>query len=145
MLPDHVALIAERAGSRPAERISPDDPPHTRSVASNPIVRHLSDAVRFYLEFHRDHGHGFLAHMHDPFAAAVALDNSLAQTRPATVDVELAGTLTRGTTVADTVGMWGREPNADIVTGTDPAAFFARLVDRVGAFARAAYPPETGR
>ncbi|MFD4180826.1 nucleoside hydrolase [Rhodococcus sp. NPDC058514] len=135
MRPGHLRRLAEVAGSDPAELITEQDPPGTRSGTSNPVVRHLSDAVRFYLEFHRDHGQGFLAHMHDPFAAALALNPGLAVTRQATVDVELAGTLTRGTTVADWTGMWGREPNADIAVGTDPVAFFDHLIDRVGRFA----------
>ena len=140
MLPRHLAELAEAAGSTP-EVVSPDDEPGTRSTASNPVIRHLSDAVRFYLEFHRayDQG-GFVAHMHDPFAAAVALDPSLARVRPATVDVELAGTLTRGQTVADWRGMWGREPNADIVIDTDPDEFFRRTIERVGALARSRHP-----
>ncbi|MFT4109523.1 nucleoside hydrolase [Propionicimonas sp.] len=137
MTPAHIAALAEAAGSSPAEILSPDDAPGTRSTASNPVVRHLSDAVRFYMEFHRayDQG-GYIAHMHDPFAAAVALDPSLATTRAATVDLELAGTLTRGQTVADWRGMWGRTPNADIVVDTDPDEFFRRTLDRVGALAR---------
>lgn len=137
MKPEHIQRIADLAGSTPAEVISPDDPEGTRSQASNPVVRHLSDAVRFYMEFHRDQGQGFLAHMHDPFAAALALHPEMAVTRAATVDVELSGTLTRGTTVADWRGMWGREPNAAIAWETDPAAFFDHLVERVGSFARA--------
>ena len=136
MHPAHIARIAEAAGSQPAEVISPDDERGTRSQASNPVVRHLSDAVRFYMEFHQAYDQGFLAHMHDPFAAAVALDPSIAEVRHATVDVELAGTLTRGQTVADWAGMWGREPNAAVVVRTDPAAFFDQLVERVGALAR---------
>ncbi|MFI5776309.1 nucleoside hydrolase [Nocardia sp. NPDC051570] len=141
MLPDHLPRLAERAESIPRHEISETDTPGTRSKASNPIVRFVTDAVRFYFEFHRAHDQGYLAHMHDPFAAAVALDPGLAVTRPATVDVELGGTLTRGTTVADWAGMWGREPNADIVIGTDPARFFDRLIARVGDFAHAVYPP----
>mgnify|MGYP000966135707 CR=1 FL=1 len=137
MHPHHIAELARAAGSTPDEIISPDDEPGRRSQASNKVIRHLSDAVRFYMEFHRLYDQGFLAHMHDPFAAAVALDPKLATTRPATVDVELAGTLTRGQTVADWRGMWGRRPNADIVIDTDPAEFFRRTIDRVGALARA--------
>lgn len=137
MHPHHIAELARAAGSTPDEIISPDDEPGRRSQASNKVIRHLSDAVRFYMEFHRLYDQGFLAHMHDPFAAAVALDPKLATTRPATVDVELAGTLTRGQTVADWRGMWGRRPNADIVVDTDPAEFFRRTIDRVGALARA--------
>ncbi|VFA97560.1 nucleoside hydrolase [Nocardia cyriacigeorgica] len=144
MRPEHLTRLAERAGSVPAELVSPADPPGARSVTSNPIIRHLTDAVRFYFDFHQSYDLGYLAHMHDPFAAAVALDPALARTRPATVDVELTGTLTRATTVADWAGMWGREPNADIVVGTDPELFFDRLISRVGDFAAAVYPPGAG-
>ncbi|WP_281033025.1 nucleoside hydrolase [Nocardia jiangxiensis] len=140
MVPDHLARLAERARSVPEHEVSETDTPGTRSKASNPIVRFLTDAVRFYFEFHRHYDQGYLAHMHDPFAAAVALDPGLARTRAATVEVELGGTITRGTTVADWAGMWGREPNADIVIGTDPAVFFDRLIERVGDFARTVYP-----
>lgn len=136
MRPHHIAELAQASGSTPAEIIDPDDPPGRRSQASNRVVRHLSDAVRFYMEFHRLYDQGFLAHMHDPFAAAVALYPALATTRRATVDVELAGTLTRGQTVADWRGMWGREPNADIVVDTDPEEFFRRAIERVAALAR---------
>ncbi|MFC4604596.1 nucleoside hydrolase [Rhodococcus kronopolitis] len=135
MRPEHLHLLALAAGSTPAEPVTEDDPAGTRSVTSNPVIRALTDAVRFYLEFHREHDQGFLAHMHDPFAAALALDPSLATLRPATVDVELTGTLTRGCTVADWRGMWGRPPNAEVAVATDPAAFFRLLVDRVGTHA----------
>ncbi|WP_327151457.1 nucleoside hydrolase [Nocardia sp. NBC_01329] len=140
MRPAHLIRLAERAGSHPLETVSPTDPPEARSVAGNPIIRYLTDAVRFYFDFHHGYDLGYLAHMHDPFAAAVALDPALARTRPATVDVELAGTLTRATTVADWAGMWGRPPNADIVVGTDPVQFFDRMIARIGDHARARYP-----
>ncbi|WP_054812888.1 nucleoside hydrolase [Nocardia arizonensis] len=142
MRPDHLRRLAERAGCPPREPASADDPEGLRSTAPNPVIRHVEDAVRFYFEFHRRYDQGYLAHMHDPFAAAVVLDPGLARTRPATVDVELTGTITRATTVADWAGMWGRRPNADIVTGTDPAVFFDRLVARVGDFAKALYPQQ---
>ena len=108
----------------------------TRSTASNPLIRVLEDAMRFYFEFHRDQGEGYLAHLHDPLAAAVALDTELVRCRAATVDVELTGTLTRGMTIADWSRRWGREPNALIGVDVDPAAFFDRFIARVGAFAR---------
>ncbi|WP_067477231.1 nucleoside hydrolase [Nocardia amamiensis] len=141
MRPEHLVRLAERAKSFPVEHVSSAEPPGSRSVASNPIVRHVTDAVRFYFDFHDGYDLGYLAHMHDPFAAAVALDPSLARTRPATVDVELAGTITRATTVADWAGMWGREPNADIVIGTDPELFFERMITRIGDLARTVHPP----
>jgi purine nucleosidase len=142
MYPHHLAHLAERARSVPVQEVSESDTHDIRSKASNPIVRFLTDAIRFYFEFHHHYDQGYLAHMHDPFAAAVAIDPSLAVTRPATVDVELTGTLTRATTVADWAGIWERKPNADIVIGTDPTVFFDRLVERVGDFARTVYPIE---
>ena len=108
----------------------------TRSAAANPLVQVLEDAMRFYFEFHFDQGEGYLAHLHDPLAAAVALDPDLVRCRPAAIDVELTGTLTRGMTIADWSGRWGREPNALIGVDVDPGAFFDRFISRVGAFAR---------
>ncbi|SIR88936.1 nucleoside hydrolase [Williamsia sterculiae] len=137
MTPDHLARLAAAADSTPVETPSPVDDPGTRSVADNPVVAALTDAIRFYFEFHAAHDEGYIAHMHDPFAAAVALDPSIVRTRPACVDVELDGTLTRGTTVADERGMWGRPPNAEIATRTDPDAFFDDLVTTVARLAAA--------
>ncbi|HEX9175398.1 MAG TPA: nucleoside hydrolase, partial [Mycobacterium sp.] len=94
---------------------------------------------RFYFEFHETQGEGYLAHLHDPLAAAVALNPSLVQTRTATVDVELTGTLTRGMTIADWSGRWGRPPNARVGVGVDPDVFFDRFIERVGAFAQRVY------
>ncbi len=140
MTPAHVARLAAAAGSVLPENISLEDLPSVRSRSTNPIVRHASDAIRFYMQFHHTHGQGFIAHMHDPFAAAVAMDPNIATTRPATVDVELDGRLTRGMTVADWTGMWGREPNVDIAIATDPVAFFDLLIDRIGGWAGRLFP-----
>ena len=108
----------------------------TRSVASNPLIAVLEDAMRFYFEFHFDQNEGYLAHLHDPLAAAVVLDPDLVSCRPAAIDVELTGTLTRGMTIADWSNRWGREPNALIGVGVDPEVFFDRFIARVGAFAK---------
>jgi purine nucleosidase len=134
MTPAIFARLAEAAGSFTVPMSATGR--GTRSVASNPLIRVLEDAMRFYFEFHFDQGEGYLAHLHDPLAAAVALDAQLVRTRPATVDVELTGTLTRGMTIADWSGRWGRHPNAHVGVGVDPAAFFDRFIERVGPFAR---------
>jgi len=120
MTPEHLARLATAAGSNSA----------------NPLIRLIDDAMRFYMEAYHGLGHGYVAHLHDPLAAAVALDPQLIATQPATVDVELTGTLTRGMTVTDWAGRWGREPNAHIGIGVDPTVFFDRFIERVGPFAR---------
>lgn len=135
MTPDHLGRLAALAESSPVEQPGPDDEQGVPSVASNVVIRHLVDAVRFYFEFHEAHAEGYICHMHDPFAAAVALDPAVARTRPACVDVETEGSLTRGTTIADERQFWGRENNADIADATDPELFFDALIERVAAFA----------
>lgn len=135
MTPALLGRLATEANS-PTAPMSVLDDRGTRSAAANPLIRVLEDAMRFYFEFHFDQDEGYLAHLHDPLAAGVALDPELVTTRPATVDVELTGTLTRGMTIADWSGHWGREPNALIGIDVDPAAFFDRFISRVGQFAR---------
>ena len=138
MTPAILSRLAEMAEASTLA-MSVLDPRGTRSAATNPLIRVLEDAMRFYFEFHFAQGEGYLAHLHDPLAAAVALDPALAQTRTATVDVELTGTLTRGMTIADWSGRWGRSPNARIGIGVDPVTFFDRFIQRVGTFARLVY------
>jgi purine nucleosidase len=135
MTPALLGRVAAEANSASAP-MSVLDERGTLSAAANPLVRVLEDAMRFYFEFHFDQNEGYLAHLHDPLAAGVALDPGLVTMRPATVDVELTGTLTRGMTIADWSGRWGREPNALIGIDVDPAAFFDRFIARVGQFAR---------
>ena len=134
MTPSILSRLAAAAGSATTP-MSVLDERGTRSAAANPLIRVLEDAMRFYFEFHFDQGEGYLAHLHDPLAAAVALDPDLVRYRQATVDVELTGTLTRGMTVADWRGHWGRQPNAHIGVETDPNAFFDRFIARVGPLA----------
>ncbi|MBR22718.1 MAG: nucleoside hydrolase [Leifsonia sp.] len=143
MKPEHLRRIADQIGDEDAA-LTPDSAFGSRSRARNPVLRHLTDAVRFYFEFHVTHDQGWLAHMHDPFAAAVALHPELATLRAATVDVELGGTLARGQTIADFAGLWGRDPNAAIVVDTDPAAFFDHLIERVSALATRVGEAEEG-
>jgi purine nucleosidase len=132
MTPEHLARLAATADSTTTV-LSATDERGTRSTASNPLVRVIEDAMRFYMEAYSDNGHGYQAHLHDPLAAAVALDPELVATRPATVEVELTGTLTRGMTVTDWSGR--REANARIGIGVDPDVFFDRFIRRVGMFA----------
>jgi purine nucleosidase len=104
------------------------------AAGPSPLVRVIEDAMRFYFESHEDRGHGYVAYMHDPLAAAVAIDPRLVSTRAATVDIELADTPARGVTTADWSG--NRKANALIGVQVDPAEFFDRLIERVGPFAR---------
>jgi purine nucleosidase len=137
--PEHVVALARRAGSTPDDSLAlgrGEDPMQaTRSVASNPIVRYVADALRFYMEFHSRYDGFYGAFIHDPLAVAAALDPSLVKTEALAVDIELGGTLTTGETVTDWRRIWGREPNIDVAVEADATEFLARFVERVGRLA----------
>ncbi|EFV13284.1 nucleoside hydrolase [Segniliparus rugosus] len=136
LTPERLRTLSELVEGAGTAAMSAEDPRGTRSTARNPLLRLLEDATRFYFEFHHDQGEGYIAHMHDPFAAEAAVDPEIVLTAPASVDVELLGLITRGMTVADWSGKWRREPNAAVAVTTDPGAFFDRVLPRLAAFLR---------
>ena len=139
ILPDDVVRLARRAGSTPDDSIAlshGEDPMvATRSVASRPIVRYVADALRFYMEFHATYDGFYGAFIHDPLAVAAALDRSLVETEPLFVDVETAGEITAGMTVADRRHLTGKPPNLDVALEADIPRFMEHLIERVGGLA----------
>ena len=136
LTPGHLAALASEAGCAEPELVLPEQPEGRRSTASNELVRHLSDMLRFYFEFHRHYDQGYVAHIHDYFAASVAAGTARYGTRTATVHVETAAPRLIGTTVADFRGLWGEPPNARIVSENHPGEAFAELVRSLGSLAR---------
>jgi purine nucleosidase len=132
---EHMVALAQRARSDPDERLVPADGAETRSVAGNPVVRFIADALRYYMEFHERYDGFYGAFIHDPLAVAAALDPSLVSTHAVTVDVELRGELTAGATIADWRRLWHRTPNADVAVAADGTAFLDRFIERVGGLA----------
>jgi purine nucleosidase len=136
MRPEHLRRLGESAGAAGPELVLPEQPAGLRSASSNTLVACLSDAIRFYMEFHRQYDQGYVAHMHDAFAACAAVGRTPFSARLATVDVETQSPLLVGTTVADFRGLWGLPPNARIVSGNNPGHCFDELISSVGALAR---------
>ncbi len=137
--PEHIVRLARRAGSTPDDSIAvePGDDPMApqRSVASDPIVRYVADALRFYFEFHQHYDGFYGAFIHDPLAVAATLDRSLVETDALFVDVETRGEITTGMTVADRRGLTGRTANLDVARTADVATFLDRLIERLGGLA----------
>ncbi len=129
--------LTEHIAMTPAilERLAAAAGSSSVATAGNPLIRVIEDAIRFYFEAHYARGRGYLAYLHEPLAAEVALDPELISTHPVTVRVELADTPTRGRTVADPPS-GRREPNAQIGVHVDPVVFFDRFIERIGVFAR---------
>ena len=97
-------------------------------LGDHPVVGVLSEALRFYFEFHQADGLGRCAYLHDPLVVTNAVTRRFATTRPLAVDVELTGTLTRGQTVGDELGRWGKEPNVDLLCDVDADGFIEHLI-----------------
>jgi purine nucleosidase len=144
-LPDHVVRLARAAGSRPDDSIAlarGESPMHaTRSVAGNPMIRFIADALRFYMEFHAKWDGFYGAHIHDPMVVAAALDPGLVRAQPVFVDVETGPGPAGAMTVADFRGLTGRPPNVEVATTLDGATFLDRWIERVAALASRTYPP----
>jgi purine nucleosidase len=102
-----------------------------------PLAGFIGDALRFYFEFHERYDGFYGAFVHDPMVVAAALDATLVRTTPVAVDVDTAGGIADGQTLADWRGLWGRTPNADVAVEGDGDAFLARWVERVGDLAAA--------
>ena len=106
------------------------------------ITRFVDAALQPYFAYYENAGFGARAPMHDPLAAVLAVDPSLAhEVTAATVDVELQGRLTRGMTVADWAGEWSRPANAVVVKEVDRAIVLERLVE---SFARLSAAGDAG-
>ncbi len=136
-LPEHLRHIAVSAGVQPldASPLASDDAVAIGSVAANPVLRFIVDALRFYFEFHAKYDGFYGAFIHDPLAVAAALDRSLVQSRRVAVDVETGAGLAHGMTVADWRGLTRKPANLDVAIEADAATFIDRFIDRVGRLA----------
>ncbi|SCQ67166.1 Purine nucleosidase [Propionibacterium freudenreichii] len=122
LTPADLDELAIGAGARPPHltaRSARDVGPADTGV---PLVNLVTDALRFYFEFHADHGYGYLAQVHDLLAAQIALGEVDPTMSPQWVGVEKESALTRGTTVADFRQLLHRPANARVVTAVDARA-----------------------
>ncbi len=93
------------------------------------LIRFIDDASRHYFDrMEKRRGKRILL-MHDPLALAVALDPTLVATRQVAVDVETAGRLTTGATIADWRGDWARLANSEVALSVDAERFRKKFFD----------------
>ncbi len=145
--PEHLRHIAVRAGAQPldAAALGAEPPEAIGSVAANPVLRFITDALRFYFEFHAKYDGFYGAFIHDPFAVAAGIDRTLVRARPTFVDVETGPGLAHGMTVADFRGLTRRPPNVDVAVEADGERFLDRFVERVGGLAARSTSPARTR
>lgn len=137
LLPGHVAALARLAGAEPADAgtLAGDGLQASGSVAADPILRFVADALRFYFEFHARNDGFYGAFVHDPYVVATALDPTLVRSNPVFVDVETGAGPAHAMTVADWRGLTRRPANLDVAVDGDADRFLGELVERVGGLA----------
>jgi len=84
------------------------------------------DMMKTYADFYESVGFSGLA-LHDPFALACAVDETLVRFKSCHVDIETQGTLTRGKTVVDILGVTGKKPNVRVALELDRERFIQLL------------------
>jgi purine nucleosidase len=136
-LPQHLRQLAERAGAQPpdADALGRAPVDAIGSVAANPVLRFIVDALRFYFEFHAMYDDFYGAFIHDPFAVAAAIDRSLVRAEPVFIDVETGSGLAHGMTIADWRGLTRKPANVDVAVEGEADVFIERFIDRVGGLA----------
>ena len=65
--------------------------------------------------------------IHDAVAVAAVVEPGILKTRSMRVEIECRSELTRGETVCDLHGVWGKPPNAEVGLELDREAFFEAL------------------
>jgi pyrimidine-specific ribonucleoside hydrolase len=95
------------------------------------LARVWVDLLRFFALYHRRRYGWDGSPIHDAVAVAHLAVPGLVTTRLLRVDVETAGELTRGRTVADPEGLRGLPPNAEVGVDIDRARFVDLLVDAI--------------
>lgn len=135
--PEHLRHLAVRAGVQPldADPLGHEPLDVVGSVAANPVVRFVADALRFYFEFHAAYDGFYGAFIHDPYAVAAAIEPGLVRTQRVFVDVEAGPGLAHGMTVADWRGLTRHDPNVDVAVDGGPEVFVERFIERVGGLA----------
>ena len=107
----------------------------TIARAGGRVGRTLMEIARFYVNSYGAMYPGIAGcGMHDPLAVAIAEDRSLVRTERMCVDIELAGTLTRGMAVADRRRTAIDRQNADVCLEVDAIRFSERFAAALLAF-----------
>jgi inosine-uridine nucleoside N-ribohydrolase len=96
----------------------------------NQAGQFLFEATRPYLKTYLDLGRPGM-YAHDVHAVMALLFPQIYTSRHAYVDVETAGTLTRGQTIGDWRGQYGKPANAHILSEVDAGKFKSYLKERL--------------
>jgi purine nucleosidase/pyrimidine-specific ribonucleoside hydrolase len=130
----HSGIPVTMCGLNVTHQALADDAVRARIAAiGSPLARVCEELLGFFAGTYREIW-GFPAPpLHDPVAVALLADPDVVETTRTRVDIELAGTFTRGATVVDLYSRTGRPPNAEVAVGLDVPRFWDLVVAAVEA------------
>lgn len=94
----------------------------------------FADLMRFFAVHHRERYGWDGPPIHDAVAVAWLVQPDLVRSRAMRIDIETAGELTRGRTVADPEGLSGRPANAEVGLDIDRVRLLDLVIDAVARY-----------
>ncbi len=107
--------------------VFPEDFERIRAIG-NPVAVVMAEWLDFFYQFHRTKGYAG-APVHDAVAVTALIKPEILTSQELYVQVERTGEYCRGMTVADRNGIYGKPPNATVITDIDRIAFIDLLAD----------------
>lgn len=105
------------------------------SKIGNEVADVFAGLLNFFEIYHEDPKWGFVgAPLHDPCTIAWLIDPDMFKSRFLNVDVEVAGTLTKGETVVDYYELSSRPKNCDVLLDIDRDNFIKLIMDSLKTF-----------
>lgn len=97
----------------------------------SPLTRFISEATRFYMEFHNEYQQIDGCVINDPLALAVSYLPYLVETQELYVDVDISGGVSMGKTYADAYRLLKKEPNMRVALNVHPRKFMEYFLERM--------------
>ncbi len=109
--------------------LMPSDFDRIRAVGGK-VSTVIADLLEFFFQFHKSLGYPGCT-IHDAVAVAYLYAPELFTGTDMYVAVETGGRYTRGATIGDVHNLWGKAPNAHVLTGVDREGFADLFVEAV--------------
>ena len=109
--------------------LMPSDFDRIRAVGGK-VSTVIADLLEFFFQFHKSLGYPGCT-IHDAVAVAYLYAPELFTGTDIYVAVETGGRYTRGATIGDVHNLWGKAPNAHVLTGVDREGFADLFVEAV--------------
>ena len=103
---------------------------------NSPITKFVSDATRFYMEFHDEYQKIDGCVINDPLTMALTFMPEICDYQDLYVDVDLSGGVSMGNTFADFYKMTKKPANMKVALGVRPRVFMGLFLERMEKLAK---------